>query len=86
MKKRIVELIIAFLIAMIPLSIILLCIYFDAKSEKVITAYYEPFKPVTVWSMPEDTNLKSVETVEWDNKLDSVIIHKDGIIVHTRKN
>jgi len=68
MKKRIVELIIAVVIAMIPLSIILLCIYFDAKAD-VVTTPYEPSKPVTVWSMPEDTSLVGIPTVDWVDTL-----------------
>lgn len=68
MKKRIVELIIAVIIGFLPAGIIAFFLYLDAKATTV-TKPYEPFKPVTVWSMPEDTSMVGIPTVDWVDTL-----------------
>ena len=78
MKKRIKEVIIAFLIAMIPVGIILLCIYFDAVSQQPVPGPYEPNK---TFSVPYDTSLYK----DWVDNFDTSYTDSWGILHVTHK-
>lgn len=77
--KQFRELIIAVLIAAIPVVLVLLAVYMEAFSrpEQPVGAY-EPFK---AFSIPMDTSLYK----EWEDKFDTVYTDGNGITHVTRK-
>lgn len=77
--KRTIELIIALLIAAVPIIVVLVMVYFSAFSEdKPITGPYEPYK---AFSIPMDTSLYQ----EWEDNFDTSYVDSWGIMYITRK-
>lgn len=77
--KQLRELIIAVLIAAIPIVIILLLVYLEAFSApKPVSTAYEPYK---AFSIPMDTSLYK----EWEDKFDTSYVDSWGITHYTRK-